>query len=123
MRTATDAPRALLGFTVAVTRVVAVLALLGTLSAVYLLALGERTTGPQVPGTRLPAGAQVWKESYSRRFPRCVAVVLWPPREPPRALVLRDRWGSLTEVPTRQAEVRLRDRAPGARLTTVGMCR
>ena len=61
----------------------------------------------------------VWREAWSRRFPGCVAVLLWPRDEAPRALVVRDGRARLTEVPVRQAL--LRSGEPGRRV--VGVCR
>lgn len=39
----------------------------------------------QVPQPEHPS----WKASYSREFPHCVALVLWPDRERPVAFVVR----------------------------------
>lgn len=118
MRTATHPPGALVSLTAAVTRSVAVLAVLGAVSAAYLLALGAHGIHPKAT-TDAPAGHEVWRESYSRRFPGCVAVVLWTPGAVPRALVVRDRRGALSEVSAQEAAVRFRD----GDLRAVGACR
>lgn len=52
--------------------------------------------------------ARVWHASYSRRYPGCVALVLWPRGELPTALVVRDRTGAIARVSVREAAVRLR---------------
>jgi hypothetical protein len=39
-----------------------------------------------------PEVAPPWKASYSKRYPGCVATVLWPERRTPVAVVVR--WGS-----------------------------
>lgn len=122
MRTATHAPGALVSFSVAVTRAVAVLAVLGALSAAYLLALGADGVRPRLPAADSSAGQEVWKESYSRRFPGCVAALLWTPGEAPRAVVMRDHRGTLREMSVREAAVRVRDGGVGP-LSTVGVCR
>ncbi len=40
----------------------------------------------------------VWSESYSARFPGCVALVLWPAEERPRALIVRQGDGRVRQV-------------------------
>lgn len=119
MRTATHPPGALVSLTVALTRSVALLAVLAALSGAYLLALDAHGTRPHVPATDTPAGHDIWRESYSRRFPGCVAVVLWTPGAVPRALLVRDRRGTLSKVSPQEAAVRFRDGEARA----VGMCR
>ena len=39
-----------------------------------------------------------WRSAYSRRFPDCVAVVLWPRTETPTALVIRTDHGRVRRV-------------------------
>jgi hypothetical protein len=40
----------------------------------------------------------VWAESYSRQFPGCVALALWPPDEKPVAVVTRASDGEVTRL-------------------------
>jgi hypothetical protein len=61
-----------------------------------------------VTTTSRPAGPYgehepIWRESWSERFPGCVATVLWPPAERPVALVTRDPAGRVARVPARAA--------------------
>jgi len=42
--------------------------------------------------------APVWKDSYSRRFPGCVALVLWPADQQPVAYVTRTADGAVSRV-------------------------
>ncbi len=123
MRSATPAPSALVSFTGALARAGALLALLAVVSVAYLTTLGAREVhrydGP--PGPTADSGHAVWKEAWSRRFPGCVALLLWPSHEVPRALVVRDGKGDLRQLSVRQAVVEVRSGAP--RPDTVGACR
>jgi hypothetical protein len=60
-------------------------------------------------------GTPMWKDSYSRRFPGCVSLVLWPADQLPVAYVTRTNDGALSRV---RAELG----AP-ATGTTIGACR
>ena len=123
MRSATPAPSALVSFTGALARLGALLALLTVVSAAYLNTLGTREAHryDAPPGQTADTRHAVWKESWSRRFPGCVALLLWPPREVPRALVVRDGTGPLRQLSVRQAVVEVRGGGP--RPDTVGACR
>ena len=55
----------------------------------------------------------VWEESWSERYPECVALALWPADEQPAALLARDG-ADVTRVPTA---------APPAGAQVVGACR
>lgn len=44
----------------------------------------------------------VWESSWSRRFPGCVALALWPQDERPVALVTRSPDGVITREPPRR---------------------
>ncbi len=69
----------------------------------------------QAAGAARSYGAdQVWQESWSERYPGCVALALWPDDEQPVALVTRGSDGGLDRVEPR--------RAPGAG-EVVGACR
>jgi hypothetical protein len=107
----------------ALARAGALLALLAVVSVAYLTMLGAREVhrydGP--PGPTADTGHAVWREAWSRRFPGCVALLLWPPHEVPRALVVRDGNGDLRQLSVRQAVVEVRSGAP--RPDTVGACR
>lgn len=83
-------------------------------------ALGvHTTTGNASAG---PPAASDWKAGYSRRFPGCVASVLWPERETPVAIVVRWRSGQIDRVVMRSAsqEVFTRVRSGGAEV--IGAC-
>ena len=86
---------------------------LAWLAASVVLALAVVASGTPTRGwsEREP----IWRESWSERFPGCVATVLWPPGERPVALVTRDPAGQLSRVSVAEA-------AAGA-ARTVGACR
>ena len=44
-----------------------------------------------------------WKESWSKRYPGCVSVLLWPQDERPVAVVAKRPDGSITRVAVRGA--------------------
>ena len=48
------------------------------------------------PGSTVP-----WKESWSKRYPGCVSVLLWPQDERPVAVVAKRPDGSITRVAVR----------------------
>jgi hypothetical protein len=54
-----------------------------------------------------PRGEQepLWEESWSERYPGCVATVLWPATERPVAVVTRDPAGHLARVPVDEVGV------------------
>jgi hypothetical protein len=57
----------------------------------------------------------VWRESWSERFPGCVAMVLWPGTERPVALVTRSPGGELRRLDVGSDQrVPVSDRAVGA---------
>jgi hypothetical protein len=56
----------------------------------------------------------VWKDSYSKRFPGCVALVLWPADQRPVAYVTRTADGAVSRV--------LADQGVPAG-STIGACR
>src|SRR3954454_24188706 len=62
-----------------------------------------------------PRSMPVWKDSYSRRFPGCVSLVLWPSDQTPTAYLTRTSDGALSRVST--------DRGAPATGTTIGACR
>lgn len=68
------------------------------------------------------SAASHWKAGYSRRFPGCVASVLWPERETPVAIVVRWRSGEIDRVEMRSVspEVFARVRTGGADI--IGAC-
>lgn len=67
--------------------------------------------------------ATVWPAAWSRRFPGCVALVLWPDHETPRAVLLRDESGGVTPMTVRDAAMRLRLAGPADEVRLVGACR
>ncbi len=83
------------------------------LAVVGLLCVAVATTWrpPGEYGEREP----IWRESWSERFPGCVATVLWPPAERPVAVVTRDPEGRVARVDAARVAV------DDAR--TVGVCR
>lgn len=84
-------------------------------------ALGVHTP-PSSLDSAGPSAASDWKDGYSRRFPGCVASVLWPERETPVAIVVRWRSGEIDRVVMRRAsqEVFTRVRTGGA--DVIGAC-
>ena len=91
----------------------------GHLVTVTVQAAGENRTVSTTHVDRDP----VWRASYSRRFPGCVALVLWPQREIPRALLVRDRAGTVAAMTVREAAVRLRTADRSDDVRAVGACR
>jgi hypothetical protein len=79
----------------------------------------ERGPRPAVQGAAIDQ--TVWKGSYSRRFPGCVATVLWPRREVPTALVVRRPSGDVDRVAVDRKHAGPR-RATGEG-RTIGACR
>ena len=84
------------------------------LAVVGLLLCVAVATTSRPPG-RYDEPEPIWRESWSERFPGCVATVLWPPAERPVAVVTRDPSGRVARVESARAAV------DGAR--TVGACR
>ncbi len=125
MRTATQPSGVADRVTAAVTRALTALALVTAVVVTYLVVLSvhEAGVGGSGDGSSSRPAHPVWKESYSRRFPGCVAVLLWPPQEVPRALVVRNRDGALVQMPVGEATVRVRSAAVGDDVRTVGVCR
>ncbi len=76
---------------------------------------------PQLRDSPDPGAAQrqPWRASYSRRFPGCVALLLWPRDEQPRALVVRAPDGRLELLSVREAALT----AGHGRFRTLGACR
>ena len=66
--------------------------------------------------------ATTWRASYSRRFPGCVALVLWPRYERPAAVLVREP-GRVSMMTMREAVVRLRLADTPHEVELVGACR
>jgi hypothetical protein len=76
-------------------------ALLGAVG--YLVASGALAVGSAGSTTTQPTPVEsTWKSSYSRDFPGCVAIVLWPNDETPGAVVTRLPDGHVERI-SRQA--------------------
>ena len=60
-------------------------------------ALAASSTVHHLDSARPPASS-AWKADYSRRFPGCVASVLWPERETPVAVVVRWPSGEVDRI-------------------------
>ena len=60
-------------------------------------------------------GETVWEESWSARYPGCVALALWPQDEQPVAVVTRADDGTVARVPA--------DRLGRTQGRVVGACR
>jgi hypothetical protein len=73
-------------------------------AAAYLVCSGAFAAGPGgSPEARTTTDVDsTWKASYSRQFPGCVAVVLWPDDERPEAVVVRLPSGDVVRI-SRQA--------------------
>src|SRR3954451_1540148 len=65
--------------------------------AVFVIAVAVRPVDV-VAGAPHAHGAPAWKDSYSRRFPGCVALVLWPAGQLPVAYVTRTADGAVSRV-------------------------
>ena len=81
-------------------RVVAVPAVVMLVLTGYLVAassIAAKNVGSSVTETARPV-EQPWRSSYSRRFPGCVAAVLWPGRDTPRSVVVRWDSGAVERV-------------------------
>jgi hypothetical protein len=96
--------------------------------------VGERLVAVNTPApVATPAGhrAQVdeaWRTSYSTQFPGCVATVLWPAGERPRAILVRLASGRITRVtagaPLLDPDLPVRGGDGGPhRVVAVGVCR
>ena len=70
---------------------------------------------------RLPLPA--WREAYSRRFPGCVATVLWPARERPVAFVVKRLSGEVARIGVAEAVHRARNATVADDVWTIGVCR
>lgn len=114
MGTTPRTPGAVAAVALATRRATAAVGLLLVLLVAALAALPahpvHRTDGPDEHVQ--PA----WRADWSRRFPGCVAMMLWPRGETPRALVVRDARGRLVRVAGPHA-------VPGAGSSAVGACR
>lgn len=76
---------------------------------------------PAAPGATDAAEA-LWKASYSRRFPGCVATVLWPVGDTAAAVVVRGLDGEVQRVPLNRQGLTTRQPAL-VRGRTIGVCR
>ena len=91
-------------------------------TAAYLLVVaGLGASHDQPRGTAVDQ-ATTWRASYSRKFPRCVALVLWPRYERPAAVLVREP-GRVTMMTMREAVVRLRLADAPHEVELVGACR
>jgi hypothetical protein len=83
--------------------VLVVWALLWSVGAGQSLSGADGASGTEVNRAlsdqiRADDGGVVWAESYSRQFPGCVALALWPPDEKPVAVVTRASDGEVTRL-------------------------
>lgn len=69
-----------------------------------------------------PSAASDWEDGYSRRFPGCVASVLWPERETPVAIVVRWRSGEIDRVVMRHPSQEVFTRVPTGGADIIGAC-
>ena len=81
-------------------------AVLTSAGVLGVLVASELAGIPHPPDPRLPDAPgqvehifSVWEESYSERYPGCVAAVLWPRDEQPVAIVTRTPGGHVDRVP------------------------
>ena len=72
--------------------------LLLLVAAGYVAANALAGATPTADRAGASAPATPWKATYSRRFPGCVAAVLWPERETPVAVVVRWRSGRVERI-------------------------
>lgn len=96
-------------------------------AAVVSLATVSLTPGDRslalTPSPSVEVGTTSWPTSYSQRFPGCVAPLLWPHDEVPKAVMLRDPDGTVDAMPVRQAAERFAVSPQGDRPRLVGVCR
>ena len=90
-----------------------------TTVAVAAVVAASAVTGPPAPrvgpSDTDAVGAPLWRESWSARFPGCVAMVLWPRGERPVALVARSPDGAVHRVDVgSERRVPVGDKAVGA---------
>lgn len=102
--------------------VVPVVLMLGL--AGYLVGAGalDAHTASEAASPAMPTVANPWKPGYSRRFPGCVASVLWPSHEMPAALVVRWRSGDLARIDVRQASQQVFNRMRTGDAEVLGAC-
>lgn len=111
------------GFTTVLVRagVVPALAFL----AVVLSLVGSRVIAANTSASDARDGVRPspphWQAAYSRRFPGCVATVLWPAHERPVAFVVKHPSGRVTRIAVDEAVRRARTDAD--RVWTIGACR
>lgn len=96
---------------------VAVAAVLSAAGATELPTTAGGAADPEPDGAVEEPGTALWQESWSERYPGCVALVLWPDGERPVALVTRSPDGGLHRVPVGTGR-----RVPSGDLA-VGACR
>ena len=84
-------------------------------------ALGVHTA-PSSLDSGGPSAASDWKDGYSRRFPGCVAAVLWPERETPVAIVVRWRSGGIDRVVMQHASQEVFTRVRTGDADIIGAC-
>ncbi|MGZ4699250.1 MAG: hypothetical protein ACXVY4_17425 [Oryzihumus sp.] len=100
-------------------------AVLFVLASAYVTVVALRPDAQAAEVTRagVRQDAALWPSSWSRRFPGCVAVVLWPRTEAPKAVLLRDGSGNVAAMTVRDAGMRLRLAGPDDQVRLVGICR
>src|SRR3954466_12950738 len=101
MRFTGDAPSAVSPAGPAAMPFASVLLRSARMSAVaFLVLMGTLAAKPVDVAASLPHAhsTAVWKDSYSRRFPGCVSLVLWPAGQQPVAYVTRTSAGALNRV-------------------------
>jgi hypothetical protein len=89
--------------------------LVGVVVAGYFVVVHARavsSTSEQLSESISPVRT-TWKAGYSRRFPGCVAAVLWPAGRAPVAVVVRWGSGDVERVESRLALRRQLSRSPG----------
>lgn len=84
-------------------------------------ALAANTTAHRLEAERAPV-TSAWEAGYSRKFPGCVAAVLWPERETPVAVVVRWRSGEVDRIEMRQVRAGLFTHVRHGRAEIIGAC-
>jgi hypothetical protein len=91
-------------------------------ASAYLVVVAGLGASEEEPVGAAADQATSWRASYSRRFPGCVALVLWPRRERPAGVLVREH-GTLAVMTLREAVVRLRLADSPHEVEMVGACR
>ena len=95
--------------------------LLGVSGYLVVAALAANTA-PGGFDSHHPSVTSPWQAGYSRRYPGCVASVLWPERETPAGVVVRWGSGRVERVATLHATQRMFAQVRNGEAQIIGAC-